>query len=549
MLPRPLADAAPRLGLGLFAFLCAFEAGQRGFFAYDQSIVFDGGYRIYSGQVPYRDFLLWTGPVAYALQALFFGWLGVNYAAYLVSTAIFNVGATFLAVAVVRCVFPASPRLAYGAGMLTAIWFYPPFGTFAAEQTAFFFGLAALWLTLRIMRLDPGRRWAGPALAGGAGVLAFMAVLSKQHAGVYLLPLCPLVFLVGDAPGHRRAAVHCASFGLGFVVSLLAFWWWLWAASDAQRFVQYVLVLPGQLGWARLLRKGIGGLLKALLIGVGPRSIRPVVVGMELAAFLAAWRLLQSRNATRQPTPRWELVACLLCAYLTHFQHLLTYTMDNQSINGLPYLGVIVAMGLGLLRRAWPIWAPALRAVGAVSLGVPLLVGARVALAREVHEALAGAAFRTPIDVAAWKPLRWGQPTTLHRTAIHEADVVRLYRDLMRRGRNFFIFPDFTILYGLTGRPSPQPIVAFNKGLTYPLEPDPSLEAWIVEELERHQVEVVVIEEVSYRNAGDSRETLRDFPGLEAYLRTTFRESDRIGIFTIYEKQTAPARGVAAHPG
>jgi hypothetical protein len=189
-----LVDAAGLLGVGLFAFLCSYEAGRRGFFPYDQSIVFDGAYRIVSGQVPYKDFLLWSGPIAYALQAVFFHWLGVSYGAYLVSAAVFNAAAAWLGMAVTRLLFPSSRWLACGAGIVTAIWFYPPFGTFAAEQTAFFFGLAALWLALWALRVDPGRRLAGPALAWGAGLLCTLAVLSKQHAGLYLLPLPALLF-------------------------------------------------------------------------------------------------------------------------------------------------------------------------------------------------------------------------------------------------------------------------------------------------------------------------------------------------------------------
>ena len=555
-----LADFVVLIGLGVFAFLCTYEAGQRGFFAYDQSIVFDGGYRIVSGQVPYKDFLLWTGPITYILQALFFRWLGVNYAAYLASAGVFNAVAAFLAVALTRLVFPSRRLLSYGAGLVTAIWFYPPFGTFAAEQTAFFFSLAALWLTVWAVRLPPGARLASPALACGAGVLAVVAVLSKQHAGMYMLPLYPFAFLVADGSDHRRLMTHGASFTLGIILSLLALWWWLWAASDAHNFVRYVLTIPGELGWARIFRKGIRGLLKAFLIGVGPRTIRPVVVGMEITSFVAVWMLLRAAKGTRQ-TVRIEMLACLICAYLTHFQHVLTYTMDNQSINGLPFVGVIVAMGLGLLQSAWPVlqsgWLARAPAAGAriaqaaaiaavfLSISVPSAVGMRVSFDREAHDLFRQSTFPRRIDVPGWRPLRWGQPTVLHGVEIREADVVRLYRELTARGRNFFIFPDFTIFYGLTGRPSPQPLVTFNKGLTYPARYDPALDAWMVRALEQHQVEIVVLEEVSFRDAGNSREMLREFPKVEAYLKDEFRESGRIGIFTIYEKRALKAE--AAH--
>lgn len=44
----------------------------------DYSIVFEGGYRIFLGQVPYRDFFIPTGPVVFYMQALFNFIFGVN---------------------------------------------------------------------------------------------------------------------------------------------------------------------------------------------------------------------------------------------------------------------------------------------------------------------------------------------------------------------------------------------------------------------------------------------------------------------------------------
>ncbi|PIQ84371.1 MAG: hypothetical protein COV75_02580 [Candidatus Omnitrophica bacterium CG11_big_fil_rev_8_21_14_0_20_63_9] len=327
--------------------------------------------------------------------------------------------------------------------------------------------------------------------------------------------------------------MHCLSFFLGILATSLIFWWWLVAASNPQNFFRYALEIPGQLGWERIFRKGVLGLLKAFLIGVGPRSIRPVVVIMELVSLAAAW------IAWRRAQGRWDAVrpyafTALVCAALTHFQHVMTYTMENQSIIGLPFVGLIVAIGLGSLRNAGRITVVA---VALWAVGVPAVVGAQVTFARKAHDLVAGAAFSpTPIAIPAWKPLRWGQPTVLHKTEIREADVVRLYQTLMQHGGNFFIFPDFTIFYGLTGRPSPQPIVTFNKGLTYPAQYDPALDEWIVRALKEHDVEVIVSETVSARYGNDTHRMLADFPALQAYLSSAFRETARIGIFTMYER-------------
>ena len=47
-------------------------------FSYDCPIIFEGGYRILKGQIPYRDFYIPTGPVVYYIQALFSYLFGLN---------------------------------------------------------------------------------------------------------------------------------------------------------------------------------------------------------------------------------------------------------------------------------------------------------------------------------------------------------------------------------------------------------------------------------------------------------------------------------------
>jgi len=141
------------LVLPAFAFWFAFTAGQRGFYPFDQSIVFDGGYRVLSGQVPYSDFVVPFGPVAFWLQAFFFRLFGVSYFGYLMGAAVINAAATLCAVSVVRQLLPRSRLLPLASGVLTAVWFYPPFGTPWVDQTGFFLGLlglvAVIWAVVR----------------------------------------------------------------------------------------------------------------------------------------------------------------------------------------------------------------------------------------------------------------------------------------------------------------------------------------------------------------------------------------------------------------
>ena len=112
------------------AAIFCYLAGRRGLFPFDQSILFDGGYRVLLGQVPYRDVLLPFGPVSLWLQGAIFGLLGVSWRSYLLSAALANALATLLAYRILRRLFPGSRLPAVVGAVLTAIWFpIVPVGT------------------------------------------------------------------------------------------------------------------------------------------------------------------------------------------------------------------------------------------------------------------------------------------------------------------------------------------------------------------------------------------------------------------------------------
>ena len=64
--------------------------GRIGYMPQDSPSVFDGGWRILTGQIPFRDFTLSNAIVPVFLQAFFFKIWGVNWFVYCLHAAIFN---------------------------------------------------------------------------------------------------------------------------------------------------------------------------------------------------------------------------------------------------------------------------------------------------------------------------------------------------------------------------------------------------------------------------------------------------------------------------
>jgi 4-amino-4-deoxy-L-arabinose transferase-like glycosyltransferase len=99
--------------------------------------------------VQYRDFVSAFPPLPFAIQALFFHLMGVDFAAMVLAGAISNAIAALCVVWLVQRFVPDQRAIALIAGLLTAVWFQAPFGTFWFEQTAFCFNLLALILLLK----------------------------------------------------------------------------------------------------------------------------------------------------------------------------------------------------------------------------------------------------------------------------------------------------------------------------------------------------------------------------------------------------------------
>ena len=104
-----IAELAAGAGILILSFYLTATAGARGFYPFDQSIVFDGSYRVASGQIPYRDFLVPFGPVTFWLHAFFFRLLGTTYHAYIIGAGVVNVAATLVAMLTGYACFPSLP--------------------------------------------------------------------------------------------------------------------------------------------------------------------------------------------------------------------------------------------------------------------------------------------------------------------------------------------------------------------------------------------------------------------------------------------------------
>ncbi|MCL5959960.1 MAG: hypothetical protein M1358_11730 [Chloroflexi bacterium] len=534
------------------SFYLTFVSGERGFFPFDQSIIFDGSYRVLSGQVPYKDFFTPWGPVVFWLHALFFEFFGINYSSYILGAAVVNVLSTLCSISMLKLLFPRSRFLPYIAGLLTAVWFYPPSGTPWPEQTSFFFSFVAMTILLySVLSREPFAIRDG-SLSFVSGGFALLSFLSKQNSGSFILPLYVLMFIMAYSPDWRRIIRSCAVFFAGFLLGAAMFFLWVWLNADVKTFLEYFVELPSGVGASRLSRDWLSLLVTFFVGGELTSSISLSFVRIFLAAMLAIalFALVGCFRSSEKARGTWrrELLAGTMCVYFILFQNLFILSTANEAENGFPFVGVISAIGIGLSWRLVDIAVmrckPRLRSRSILSLALPIGVtlsalailglGGRVLMNRTVQDTFRGSTFPQYSSIDGLERLRWGQPTIIRAAKVKEDDVKNVIEYLRTRNKNFFVFPDFTVFYALLKVRSPQPVLWFHKGLTYPTIYSPDLDRRIVDDLVKNEVEIIVLEEDSWFSTYGR---LDDFPQLESYISEGFDKAEQIGLFSIYEKR------------
>ncbi len=198
--------AEQALHRGAMVIVAVLAAGLRlgvrvpGLHALDQSIVWDGAWRILGGQVPFVDFAVPAGLTPALIQAAVWKIAGMSWTSYVAHAAIANaIFALAVFTTLAKLMGRIGPAFAYAA--LSAVALYPPMGTpYADHHAVLFLGLTLL-LILRDL-LAPGRSiflW----LVALACLL--LALLSKALPGLLASPLFLLLLMASwRTPGMPR---------------------------------------------------------------------------------------------------------------------------------------------------------------------------------------------------------------------------------------------------------------------------------------------------------------------------------------------------------
>ena len=511
MIARPI-DRLLALVSAVVGFLATWQAGRIGFYALDQSIVFDGAWRIANGQVPWRDFVLPAGLTPVVMQAAVFAAFGVSWTSYVLHAALLNAAASGIVYVFLRR-FSLGRALSLGCAVVTAATLYPPNGTPYLEIHAFFFSLLALWLAKDAVesRLRFAR-WTAIAAC------AALAALSKQIPTAFVIPVVAILIAANQDRVSRADNLRRAGGAAGIVLAMGAA---LFAAVGVEvgLFWTHYLRLPFGIGSDR--QPDLGDQLLAAVdssvvsLPFTSRIFALVVIGFITAAVGSVLRAWKRRRQPSLPTGGVLLIVALWLVISSWLFTALTNNGREQAFGLIGLAGGLAMAGLRLAGesvgsdalspaspwRAGPLVRSVVVVIGATGLMRDAAVFHRtVNLPRTVHEMHVDAAgWGTWVADSQMPPMMktvgfslWTAQSTYPSAATSLPALIEYLRG--QRG-NFLMLGDETVIYGLTGKPSPTPFLWFHPGLVWEDTPasHSQMNAWLERNLSRHDVRTVVL--------------------------------------------------------
>jgi hypothetical protein len=521
-----------------------------GFLPVDQSICFDGGWRILCGQVPLRDYVAPNGFPVHALQALFFAIFGVNWLAYCLHAALAN-GAAALLVDRFLALLGLDAKWSSVFALATAFVFTPPFGVPYMDTHAFLFSFAALFAALVAIRGASERGRLIGALC--VGPLLALAFLSKQIPSVFFLPAVLLIALESEGERARTLLRMLAGFAAsaGILLILAGV-----LGVDWELVRLHVFDLPSEEGAKRLAfvptLASLGERFSETRAELGLATPVLTLVGSAIVLLsLPLWRLRP--RASGQPRAPLGAARCAALALFLLFACLMFIAWtSNQKAIGVPLLFASV----GSFAAACSSAATALRERGrrrwalGPSVLVPFLaVAASFDAAHFTREFVATRAvndLRFDPEIAGRETtnlpdglstLQWSVPKLVSYTP---SDLKELVAYLRARDGGLWLLGDGSPLYGLADKTSTFPALWFHPALTFPSSVDPRFDAFeerLLASLERNDVRTVVLEPrvwVGDVPAGKLL-TLESFPRARAWIEARQTSERTLGPFRVLE--------------
>jgi len=134
--------------------------------------------------------------------------------------------------------------------------------------------------------------------------------------------------------------------------------------------------------------------------------------------------------------------------------------------------------------------------------------------------------------IPALRGLYWAEGVESGDAHANWSDFESVFHELQNIKGQFYIVGDYTIFYGIVGRPSLGSLLWFHKGLTYPSKYDATQDQKLARSVDRPEVTQIVVEQKMFVGTRQ----LVDFPMLQRVISDHYHPTKQFGLFKIYRR-------------
>tara|TARA_B100000674_G_scaffold494066_1_gene517792 strand:- start:235 stop:1806 length:1572 start_codon:yes stop_codon:yes gene_type:complete len=232
--------------LSVFSFFINYHYGFVGMMPMDNTVLFNGGYRVLKGYVPFSDYWLVTGPLLDYLNAIFFKFLGVSWNTFIIHSSLIN-SAIALASYFLFTNLKLTNLLSLFYSIQISILFYPVVGTpFVDHHSTFFLILSFYSFIFAINNSNYNFFFLIPPFM-------LLSFLSKQTPAVY--GIISLFFLIifycfFDKANYKKILSNSIIGSVISIIILLLFF--LITDISINNFFQQYIFFASSIGGERL---------------------------------------------------------------------------------------------------------------------------------------------------------------------------------------------------------------------------------------------------------------------------------------------------------
>ena len=222
--------------LGFLSFFINYHYGFIGMMPMDNTVLFNGGYRVVKGYKPFTDYWLVTGPILDYLNSFFFKTFGISWKAFIFHSSIFNSIFALSSYFVLKKL-GLSNLYSFIYSLFISVLFYPVVGTPFVDHHSTFFMILAFYCL--IFSLSP-KNYNYLILIPTLLLFSFLSKQTPAAYGIIVISIIVLIFILFEEKKRKEIFLKYTT---GCLISLILFYFFfiITKISISDFFQQYIL--------------------------------------------------------------------------------------------------------------------------------------------------------------------------------------------------------------------------------------------------------------------------------------------------------------------